>query len=86
MSKPENPPAFPTKRNANDPRNDGFITEDGMSLRDYFAAKAMAALIVSRPPQIDGMGYILPSEWRPIISGAFKLADEMIQEREKGRK
>lgn len=31
-------PAFPTKHPALDPRASGFFTEDGMTLRDYFAA------------------------------------------------
>jgi hypothetical protein len=30
-------PAFPTKHPALDPRASGFYTEDGMTLRDYFA-------------------------------------------------
>jgi hypothetical protein len=37
-------PAFPVTASTGDPR-DGVYCRDGMSLRDYFAAKAMAAYI-----------------------------------------
>ena len=37
MNKPNNPPAFPN----------GAIYESGMTLRDYFAAKAMMAFVSS---------------------------------------
>lgn len=41
MSTSDGGPAFPTKHPALDPRASGFHTVEGMSLRDYFAAKAM---------------------------------------------
>lgn len=34
-------PAFPTQHNVNDPRSDGFFSEAGMTLRDWFAGKAL---------------------------------------------
>jgi hypothetical protein len=57
-----------------------YFDKEGISIRAYIATKAMAALITAKPPETDGMGYVLPSEWRPIISGAVKLADELIAE------
>lgn len=64
--------AFPLK---------GFFRENhGMSLRDYFAAKAMAALLVT-PPLLRGD----PMTWREgdIARMAFECADAMLAERAK---
>lgn len=36
-------PAFPTKREALDPRATGWMMQEGMNLRTYIAAKIMAA-------------------------------------------
>lgn len=47
---------------------------DGMSLRDYFAAKAMLGLDVTRYAG----GYTLLAE------NAYKMADAMLAERERG--
>jgi hypothetical protein len=52
----------------------------GMSLRDYFAAKAMQALITGRSwahLEGHGPGYIMES-W---ATGAYQLADEMLKAR-----
>lgn len=58
------PPAFPT-----------WIESDhmahGMTLRDYFAASAMQALIGSFTNQYD------------LVRSAYELADIMLKEREK---
>ena len=54
-----NPPAFPD------------WTKDGMTLRDYFAAKAMQALIDN-----DGLFSEIPTQ-------AYALADAMLAAREK---
>lgn len=40
-------PAFPTKRETLDPRTTGWSMEQGMTMRDYFAAKAMQGLLAS---------------------------------------
>lgn len=37
-------PAFPTHENVNDPRTDGFLAQNGMELRDWFAGKAIAGI------------------------------------------
>ena len=40
-TKPTGGPAFPP------PHECGYFSEDGMSLRDYFAAKALAAMLAN---------------------------------------
>ena len=50
-----------------------FDNEDGMSLRDYFAAKAMQALYCDR-----NYG---PRNWR-LAEAAYEMADLMIAARE----
>ncbi len=44
--KPDNPPAFPCIDNAG-PSGQTVWRHDGMTLRDYFAAKAMQALMIA---------------------------------------
>lgn len=71
---PENPPAFPTKLPALDPRESGFHTVEGMTLRDYFAAKALPQLV---------------AEWsdyhEEIASEAYKIADAMLRARKEAK-
>ena len=79
----KNPSAFPT----------GIITDgkgkiiggsNGMTLRDYFAAKAMpvsiteyATFVRSKTPQI------WDAEWRKLVAeDAYKIADAMLAARE----
>ena len=59
-----NPPAFPA------PAGVSHITEQGMTLRDYFAAKAMQALIDN-----DGLFSEIPRQ-------AYELSDAMMNARE----
>jgi hypothetical protein len=51
--------------------------EHGMTLRDYFAAKALAAEIARWPE-----GH--PNGWEGIAAGAFAVADAMLAAREEG--
>jgi hypothetical protein len=63
-----NPPAFP---------NDTALNrweKSGMSLRDYFAAKAMQAIIMSVDDKDDMSA--------PITESAYKWADAMLKARE----
>ncbi len=80
-------PAFPfVKKWINDPpdKNDprsyfGVCeVEAGMTLRDYFAAKAMQAFI-SKPGTINGRSNIEDFEYAQF---AYRLADCMIAERD----
>lgn len=69
-----NVPAFPTV-----PKNHGYEnalgtgSSSGMSLRDYFAAKAMQASIMAYPDAPD----------EKIASMAYSVADAMLIEKEK---
>lgn len=66
-----NEPAFPQSKSV----GDVSITHGGMSLRDYFAAKAMAAMI-----------HQVKIEWpddKLIIMAAYRMADGMLAERAK---
>ena len=62
-------PAFPTSAD-----NGHSTNQDGMTLRDYFAAKAMQS-INSRPDYDD-----VPAEF--IAQDAYALADAMLKARE----
>lgn len=71
-------PAFPNlKANSCGPKTAG---EAGMSLRDYFAASALQAIIAKWPPI---SGWAVDKEARSCAAGAYTYADAMIAEREK---
>lgn len=66
----------------------GTISEKGMTLRDYFAAKAVQGIlsgVYSSPAVLDAMNEICKSEniiFRDDISErAYKIADAMLKER-----
>lgn len=61
-----NPIAFPTNGGAN-----------GMSLRDYFAAKAMQA-ILANPPKLNGKELV---DQDSVAKGAYLIADSMLKAR-----
>jgi hypothetical protein len=60
-------PAFPA------PAGVSHITEQGMTLRDYFAAKAMAQLMLSSP--------VVQDDARTTASWAYEYADAMLKAR-----
>ncbi len=72
MSKETGGPAFPSEGVVT---NDG-IFYDGMTLRDYFAAKAMQGLVAGAEPE-HGINLHGAAEW------AYNMADAMIKAREK---
>lgn len=59
--------------------NAEYTYEDGMSLRDYFAAKAMQGLL-AMPGSIGGEQELVYSAF---AQAAYKYADAMIAERSK---
>lgn len=67
-----NPPAFPHTVELRGADRSGIIPHGGMTLRDYFAAKAMQAKIAR--------GDADPSL---IAERAYRAADEMLKAREK---
>lgn len=74
--KPENPPAFPV------PDSNRYSASLGMDLRDYFAAKAMAAFMgndsVPQYTHEDGS-----TAAQTIAETAYFMADAMLAERSK---
>jgi hypothetical protein len=60
-------PAFPTDHNKN--------VAEGMTLRDYFAAKAMQGLLSARNPLVTNIG--------GIAEAAYEMADAMLAESNK---
>ncbi|HEM6675025.1 MULTISPECIES: hypothetical protein [Enterobacteriaceae] len=66
MSNKEYEQAFPTR----DDNYDSKYSGPGMTLRDYFAAKAMQAMIAAHEPQ------------GAIPGWAYEMADEMLSARE----
>lgn len=64
--------AFPT---TNHNYGDGMYASEGMTLRDYFAAKAMQGLIASND---DGAGDRIDE----VPMYAYMIADAMLKERE----
>ena len=69
MAKPDNPPAFP---NAID-------NEGGMTLRDYFAAKAMQGLA----EYYFCMNQTYNEKVMLLVDAAFTIADAMLEKRSK---
>jgi hypothetical protein len=70
-----NPPAFP--RPASDAHQHGMHKpQDGMSLRDYFAAKAMQGFISASTTQL------IAPDIRLQARSSYFVADEMLKARE----
>lgn len=67
MNTPFNPYAFPSHGSM------GEVVQEGMSLRDYFAAKAMAAFICNNDRGLIDMPWV--------AEGAYKIADAMLKAR-----
>ena len=55
------------------------VWQEGMDLRDYFAAKAMAALITT-PKEITNNGFRIKNE-TGFSEMAYKMADAMMEAR-----
>jgi hypothetical protein len=66
----KNPQAFPT-------HPDGTLMNDGMTLRDYFAAKAMQATIDAWKQRS-----IYPPTDDEVAKNAYEMADAMLKARE----
>ena len=72
-----NESAFPT---TNHNYGDGMYASEGMTLRDYFAAKAMAASIQAFGYRSEDGNSVIPSS---VPTYAYELADEMLKARQK---
>lgn len=72
----EGGPAFPSHEAAeSDYRN--RISGGGMSLRDYFAAKAMQGMFASDTDEWNEQG-----DWESRAKSAYNMADAMLKARE----
>jgi len=67
-------PAFPTTK----PLEHWGDPNQGMTLRDYFAAKAMQGMLAANG---DSNGY-LEYEEKTVAANSYKLADAMLKARE----
>lgn len=84
MSKQNNGgPAFPHSARLVAPDTYEHFTNGGMSLRDYFAAKAMQS-IVSSPEGMESLIDALGAKtaYAEVSKTAYLIADEMIRARE----
>lgn len=79
MSKKDGGPAFPLQ--ATFAGGEYFSGTDGMSLRDYFAAKAMKEYLTAYPPDND---YLSDDLLSVIAREAYRAADAMLAAREQG--
>lgn len=81
MSDKNGGPAFPTQTVVYE---NGQVQygDNGMTLRDYFAAKAMAAMW-SNQYVIEGLSRITEDQAKAISKMAFEQADAMLAERAK---
>lgn len=74
-----NPPAFPIPRHTRhfDDSQGAYMQDDGMTLRDYFAAKAMNKVNMNSYSTMSSESYE-----QYIARHAYRLADAMMKERE----
>jgi hypothetical protein len=78
----EHEPAFPQIEPARTPS--GFITNGGMTLRDYFAAAALQGWIADKAmSRISEQGYDLVQAREMLAQGCYAMADAMLKERAK---
>jgi hypothetical protein len=76
-------PAFPNPGHDNGPGNFRGRPTDGMTLRDYFAAKAMGPCLVEFWRGVAALEYGVPEDWRMGIAiDAYAMADAMLAARE----
>lgn len=71
-NKPENPSAFPVSS------SERLTWEAGMTLKDYFAAKAMASVMI-------GESYTNVKTAEEVAQWSYAIANAMLKEREDAR-
>lgn len=71
-------PAFPHECNAQ------YHERSGMTLRDYFAAKALSAIYATAMAEArEGSGLFQHDDWRTgLVLDAYAMADAMLRARE----
>ena len=87
MSTDNGGPAFPARPHEQLLGGEIISTNEGMTLRDYFAAKAMASLICE-PPFGDGNPTVFAWTKTDVVEGvdrfalaAYRMADAMLRAR-----
>jgi hypothetical protein len=83
-TKPENPPAFPQSLHIES--DGGFVSAHavvGMTLRDYFAAKAIDAAFKFYDEGYCGRAEMDGTAVEMVVGIAYELADAMLRERAK---
>ena len=75
MSTDTGGPAFPRPASLDEAFSARCQSQTGMTLRDYFAAKAMVGLVVTDPRETSAAD--------EIAKDAYELADAMLAERDK---
>lgn len=80
MTRIENPPAFPHHEVWDDDKPEIGWIGGGMTLRDYFAAKAALGIISSPRPTSLSEGVVCLT-FTNIAKAAYLLADAMLEER-----
>ena len=73
----DNPLAFPVYDHHGNGQQ--FLAEVGMSLRDYFAAKSISAVLAPHP--VTGQ-FALTSDFDACAITAYKMADAMLRVRQ----
>lgn len=93
MSKPNNPPAFPRAYSLDDHNGSARMidgdapmhAQDGMTLRDYFAAKAMQAMLANpyTGEKFHKENATKEQQQSAITTNAYEVASAMLEERAK---
>lgn len=87
MTKPNNPPAFPRtgfEADTHQSMSTDTQPQEGMTLRDYFAAKAMQGLCALPQTRHANDAETTEISWgKSIAIDAYKFADAMLAERMK---
>lgn len=76
--KPKNPPAFPVDLEILKEEGQGYYYDKGMTLLDYFAAKALNGILSNVADDIKSEQHI-----QTIVTNSYNIAKCMLKEREK---
>ena len=75
--------AFPAIEIVETGKEKAYVYHTGMQLRDYFAAKAMQAILTISRGAVKGTNEEAVEYLESIPSGAYHIADLMMKERDK---
>ena len=75
-------PAFPTKREAHDPRTIGWSMQEGMTLRDWFAGMALQGEVANPSAKLFEADSITFDD---LAGDCYRIADAMLAARMEAR-